>query len=68
MSKKNNSNIIENKYILATNKDATNPQLLSKLFPQTAVTDQTELEQQQEKQRQQEEGWKIFPKSIVNNN
>lgn len=32
------------------------PQLLSKLFPQTAVSDDSEVKAEQEKQRQQEEG------------
>lgn len=32
------------------------PQLLSKLFPQTAVTDQAELQAEQEKRKKEEEG------------
>jgi mitochondrial import inner membrane translocase subunit TIM50 len=32
------------------------PQLLSKLFPQTAVSDQAELQAEQEKKKQEEEG------------
>lgn len=33
------------------------PQLLSKLFPQTAVVDQAELQAEQEKRKKEEEGW-----------
>lgn len=39
-------------------KDPASPQLLSTLFPQTAVTDQAE---EQEKQKQQEEGAILLP-------
>lgn len=44
----------------ASSATAAAPQLLSKLFPQTAVTDQEELKAEQEKQRQQEEAGWIF--------
>lgn len=33
------------------------PQLLSKLFPQTAVADHAELQAEQEKKKREEEGW-----------
>lgn len=32
------------------------PQLLSKLFPQTAVSDQAQLEAEQEKKKREDEG------------
>lgn len=38
---------------------AAAPQLLSKLFPQTAVTDEENLKKEEEKQKQQEEGCKF---------
>lgn len=39
-----------------TSTAASGPQILSKLFPQTAVSDEAEVKAEQEKQRQQEEG------------
>lgn len=49
-----------NSYLFAGNKatevPAASPQLLSKLFPQTAVGDHGELQAEQEKKKQEEEG------------
>lgn len=39
---------------------SASPQLLSKLFPQTAVPDQSELEAQQEKKKREDEGFGIL--------
>ncbi len=36
---------------------AASPQLLSKLFPQTAISDEADVKKEQEKQKQQDEGW-----------
>lgn len=47
-------------------KDAASPQLLSKLFPQTAVSDQPEVKEEQEKQKKQEEGCIFFITHIYN--
>ena len=50
-------NFTANKQQETPTKDPASPQLLSKLFPQTAVSDQAEIKEEQEKQKQQEEGF-----------
>ncbi|KAG5672615.1 hypothetical protein PVAND_002730 [Polypedilum vanderplanki] len=44
-----------NKGSEGSTKDSASPQLLSKLFPQTAVPDQAEVKAEQEKQKREEE-------------
>lgn len=41
------------------------PQLLSKLFPQTAVSDQAELEAEQEKKKREEEGLRFHRLNVT---
>ena len=49
-------NFTANKQQEAPAKEQAGPQLLSTLFPQTAVSDQPEVKEEQQKQKQQEEG------------
>lgn len=43
----------------------SSPQLLSKLFPQTAVSDQAELEAEQEKKKREDEGLRFHKLDVI---